>query len=425
MAERVLPPQFVEEEDDAPDVDSELEDEELLEQRANERRRRFTVGVDTYLVLTVGVLTAIGLMMVWSTTFFWAEPQSAIFFQQLRNAAIGFGIMFVFGLVDYRLWRRIAIPLMGVMMFALVAVLIVGETRFGARRAFFAGAVQPSELAMLVVVIYMAAWLASKQSKIRRLTYGLLPFALLVGSVAGLIILEPDLSTAAMILITAALMFFLAGADWVQIGITLLAFLIAGLLAISQFDYARARVENFLDLLRDPLQASDQAQNAIIAFLNGGVSGVGLGESRQKFESLSAPHTDSVFAIIGEELGLLGCALVIGLFVVLLWRGFRIARQAPDMFGSLIAAGVTISIVVEALFNIAVMASVVPFTGVPLPFISFGGSSLVAGLASIGILLSISRATARRSVPVRKVNETLSLPGMRGALLRVRRQSGE
>jgi len=400
----------------------ELSEEEalLLEQRAAERRRRFTATIDLYLVLTVGILVAIGLMMVWSTTFFWSEPQAAIFMQQFRNAIFGFVVMFVLSLIDYHWWRRLAIPIMVVTLALLVAVLIFGGTVFGARRAFFNGAVQPAELATLTVVMYMAAWLASKQSKIRRLTYGLLPFALLVGAVAGLIILQPDLSTAALILVTATVMFFLAGADWLQLIIAFAAFILMGLIAISQFDYARARVENFLDLLRDPLLASDQAQNAIIGFLNGGLTGVGLGESRQKFENLSAPHTDAIFAVIGEELGLVGCALVIGLFVVLMIRGFRIARNAPDMFGALLAAGITASIVLEAMFNIGVMASVIPFTGVPLPFISFGGSSLVSGLAAIGVLLNISRVTARQAVRTRKVNETLSLPGMRGSITRVR-----
>ncbi|MCS6871697.1 MAG: FtsW/RodA/SpoVE family cell cycle protein, partial [Anaerolineae bacterium] len=262
--------------DAIPPVLEELSEEEalMLEQRAAERRRRFAVTVDLYLVLTVGILVAIGLMMVWSTTFFWSEPQSAIFMQQFRNAIFGLAVMFVLSYINYRWWRRLAIPIMAVTLALLVAVLIFGETVFGARRAFFNGAVQPAELAALTVVMYMAAWLASKQSKIRQLTYGLLPFALLVGAVAGLIILEPDLSTAALILLTATVMFFLAGADWLQLLIAFIAFIVMGLVAISQFDYARARVENFFDLLRDPLLASDQAQNAIIGFLNGGLTGV-------------------------------------------------------------------------------------------------------------------------------------------------------
>ncbi len=420
MADTTLPPQY---------IDDEYDDGLTREQRAAERRRRFTATIDLYLVLTVGVLVAIGLMMVWSATLgFGVEQQSAIFFQQARNAAIGAVLMMVIGMIDYRIWRRLAIPLMGAVVLALLGLIVLPGIKvvFGAKRAYFDGAFQPSEVAMLAVIIYMAAWLSSKQSKIRYLTYGLLPFMLLVGTVAGLIILEPDLSTAALIFVTAAVMFFLAGADWIQMGMTLAVFLGAGFLAVTQIDYARTRFQSFIDLLRDPIQTNaSHAQNVIIAFLNGGLGGVGLGQGYQKFYNLPAPHTDSIFAVLGEELGLLGCALVIGLFVILLVRGFRIARNAPDMFGSLLAAGVTISIVAEALFNIAVMAAVVPFTGVPLPFVSFGGSALVAGMVSVGVLLSVSRATAKQSVPVRKTNEVLNIPGARGSISRVRQRPVE
>jgi cell division protein FtsW len=206
-------------------------------------------------------------------------------------------------------------------------------------------------------------------------------------------------------------------------GFIMLVFLVAGVISISQFDYARARVQSFLDLLRDPISSqASHAQNVIIAFLNGGIGGVGLGQGYQKFFNLSAPHTDSIFAVVGEELGLLGCALVIGLYVLLMVRGFRIARNAPDSFGALLAGGTTLALVSQALLNIAVMASVVPLIGVPLPFISFGGSSLVAAMACVGILLSVSRSTAKNSVPVRKTNETLNLPGVRGAISRVRQR---
>ena len=324
MAETALP-QFID------DTFDDEQDEHLLEQRAVERRRLFTATIDTYLVLVVGILVAIGLIMVWSTTFFWSDPQSAIFLQQLRNAVIGIVVMFVLSLINYRLWRRLSIPLMAVTIIALIGVLMLGESVFGAKRAFFEGAVQPSEVAVLSVIIYMAAWMSSKKDKLKRLTYGLLPFALLVGFIAGLIILEPHLSTAALILITASIMFFLAGAEWKQILTVLAAFAFAGIIAISQFDYAQARVESFRDLLVDPLLASDHTQSAIYGFLRGGLSGVGLGEGYQKFAALPAPHTDSIFAVIGEELGLVGCGLVISLYVIFLLRGYRISRKAPEL----------------------------------------------------------------------------------------------
>ncbi len=412
-------PQYV---DDVPE--GEYDESFERQQRVNERRR-LTTSLDLYLVVAVGVLIAIGLMMVWSTTFYWSDPQAAIFLQQARNAGIGFVIMLVLGTIDYRIWRRLAIPLMGVVMAALLILLILPGIKvvFNAKRAYFDGAVQPSEAAIVAVIVYMAAWLSSKQTKLRSLTYGLLPFAALVSIVAGLIILEPDLSTAALILVTASIMFFLAGADWLQMGITAVVFGGAGFIAVNNIDYARARVQSFLDLLRDPIQAqATHSQNVITAFLNGGLTGVGLGQGYQKFYNLSAPHTDSIFAVVGEELGLVGCAVIIGLFLLLMFRGFRIARNAPDSFGALLAAGLTVSLVVEGLFNIAVMASVVPLVGVPLPFISFGGSSLIASMASVGLLISISRAAGKVKPATRKTNETLNLPGVRGSISRVRQQ---
>lgn len=404
-------------------------DESLVLQRAEEKRRRFslTTEFDLYLLLTIVILVGIGLMMVWSTTFYWAEPQSALFVQQLRNAALGGIAMTALIFIDYRLLRRLSVLFMAVLIVALLGLIILPiDPVFGAKRAYFGGAVQPSEIATLVVVIYMATWLSSKQAKLRKLTYGLLPFALIVGSVAGLIMAQPDIDPAVLILVTASCMFLLAGADWFQIGFVAFVFVVIGILAVSQLSYARTRVDSWLDLLRDPIQANaDQSQNVIRAFLNGGIGGVGLGEGREKFEFLQAPHTDSIFAVIGEELGLVGSGIVVGLFVMLLWRGFRVARNAPDMFGALLAAGITISLVVKALFNVAVMASVVPFTGVPLPFISFGGSQLISAMIAVGVLLSISRASTKANSPTRKINETLVVPGMRGTISRVRQGRGE
>ena len=236
MAESALP-QYVDETADAPDTVG-------LARRAAERRRHFTVTLDLYLVITVGALLAIGLMMVWSTTFFLdSNSSTAYFFQQVRSMVIGGVVMFALSAIDYRVWRRLAIPLMGAIVAALVGVLVFGALILNARRTLFTGAVQPSEPAKVIVVIYMAAWLSSKQGKIRNLTYGLLPFAVLVGIVGGLIILEPDLSTAALILIASAVMFFLAGADWLQMGITGIVFVAVGAFAITHIPYAALRLQ--------------------------------------------------------------------------------------------------------------------------------------------------------------------------------------
>lgn len=366
------------------------------------RRRSLLAALDPYLLLVVGGLLAIGLMMVYSTTFDWSfqefDSESYIFFQHVQNMGIGLVVMLLLAFIDYRIWRRFSVLLLLVSIALLVAVLIFGDDTFGARRALIQGRFQPGEAAELVMVIYMAAWLGSRRTRVRSLTYGLLPFAILVGIVAGLVMLQPDISTAAMILVTSGMMFFLAGADLRQIavagvgsGVIIWVVTQLGLLP----SYAEERVNSFLEGVANLTQAHYQVQQAIIAFLNGGWTGVGLGEGRQKFGFLPAPHTDSIFAVIGEELGVIGAAVVVLLYVALAIRGFQIARRSPGVFGSLLAAGITVWIVAKAMLNIAVMTALVPPTGAPLPFISFGGSSLVVLLAGTGLLLSIARIEAQ------------------------------
>jgi len=395
-----------------------------------ERRNLFRTKFDMFLVLVVGVLLAIGLMMVFSTTFDWSYQEfgeaSTVFMRQVRSVGIGLIITFLMALIDYRVWKKFALWMMLVVIALLIALLATAPELFGAQRAFFNGSLQPGELAEIVTIIYMAAWLSAKQNMIRRISYGLIPFSILVGAVAGLIVLQPDLSTATLILMTVATMFFLAGADWFQIGIMGVLAAGAGWTLVSQISYAGSRLSAYVDSVNDLTTASYHVQQAVLAFLNGGLTGVGLGEGRQKFGFLPVPHTDSIFAVIGEELGLIGCSLVTLLFVILAIRGFHIARNAPDSFGALLAAGITVWIVFEALLNIAVMTAVLPFSGVPLPFISFGGSSLVASLAGVGLLLSISRVSARESIPERKVSADYDLSrGDRGRdVPRVRRRAG-
>lgn len=389
-------PQFIEQpEATAPDA-----------ARVAERKKLFRPRFDIYLLLVTCMLLAIGLMMVFSTTFDWSYQEfgeaSAIFLRQVRSVGVGLVIMTLLALIDYRIWKRFALWMMLVVIALLIALLMTAPELFGAQRAFINGSLQPGELAQLVTIIYMAAWLSAKQAKIRRISYGLIPFSILVGSVSALIVLQPDLSTASLILATAITMFFLAGADLFQMAIVGVGVGGIGMVLVSQIGYAGARLSSYMESVNDLTKADWHVQQAVIAFLNGGLTGVGLGEGYQKFGFLPAPHTDSIFAVIAEELGLLGCMIVAILFVVLALRGFRVARLAPDSFGSLLAAGVTVWIALEALLNIAVMTAILPFTGVPLPFISFGGSALVTSMAGIGILLSVSRVTAREAVPERR-----------------------
>ncbi|MBN8618800.1 MAG: cell division protein FtsW [Anaerolineae bacterium] len=376
-----------------------------VEAAPTEQKRGFIATLDGYLIVIVGILLAIGLMMVYSTTFDWSFQsfgnEATIFLQHLRNAFIGLGIMLLLVLVDYRVWRRVAVLLLLITIGALIAVLLFGDDTFGARRALINGSFQPSELAELVIVVYMSAWLSSRRTQIRSITYGLLPFAVLVGIIAVLILRQPDISSAATVVAVAGIMFFLAGADMLQLVVTGGIVGIIGFVYVTSFGpgYAQGRIDSFVSGVADVTQADYHVQQAIIAFNNGGLTGVGLGQGKQKFENLPAPHTDSIFAVIGEELGLVGASLVVLLYITLVFRGIQVARRSVDHFGALLAAGITIWIALKALLNIAVMTAVVPPTGAPLPFISFGGSSLVVLLAGTGLLLSVARVRARQTLP--------------------------
>ncbi|MCS7071440.1 MAG: FtsW/RodA/SpoVE family cell cycle protein, partial [Anaerolinea sp.] len=319
--------------------------------------------------------------------------------QHVRNMAIGGVIFVLMTLIDYRIWRRFAVVLLLATIGTLIAVLLFSDQVFGARRAFLNGSYQPGELAELIVVIYLAAWLSSKHTKVGTILNGLLPFGILLAVIGGLVMLQPDLSTAATIFVVAGVMYFLAGANLYHLAGVGAVLGLGGYLLSQRFSYAQDRVSSFASGLTDLTQTSYHTQQAIIAFINGGWTGVGLGQGRQKFGFLPAPHTDSIFAVIGEELGVLGAMFVVALFIVFVFRGLSIARRTHDPFGGLLAAGITIWVIVKALLNIAVMLSLVPPTGVALPFISFGGSSLVVVLAGAGLLLSVARVTVLSSVP--------------------------
>ncbi len=373
--------------------------------RTDQARGAYAVGVDLYLVLVTAALCAVGLLMVYSASIdvsYQVTGDSSnttyFFIRQARSMVVGIIIAVILARIDYHIWRGLAVPMMLGVILLLVAVLQFGEERFEAQRALISGSLQPGELAKFTVVLYMAAWLAAKRARLRNIFYGILPFSVLVGTIAFLIVLQPDLSTAASILATSLSMFFIAGADLLQLIFIGGVMGVTGWQMIMRFQYARDRLENYWKQVEDLTQASDHVQQAVAAFINGELFGVGLGESELKFaNNLPFPHTDSIFAIIGEELGLFGAFGVIVLYVVLFHRGFVIARHAPDAFGGLLAAGVTCWLAYDAMLNIAVMTALVPPTGVPLPFISFGGSSLVAALAGVGLMINVSRQISQQA----------------------------
>jgi cell division protein FtsW len=377
---------------------------ELSQTEQPPRKKIFGLPFDGMLLVIVGGLVGVGLMMVYSTTFDWSyhdygDP-AYIFFRQVRWLLVGLVAMGLTAWMPYRWWKRLSVVLMFATLGALVLVLVFGSTTFNAQRSFFNGSVQPSELAKFVTILYLAVWLDSKRDRLHHIGYGIVPFGVIVGVIAALILAQPDLSAAGTIVIIAAIMFFIGGADIIQMLLVGAAGSVTAFGILQFYTTGRQRLADYLAGVQDLTQASWHVKQAAIAFINGGIFGRGLGESHQKFGFLPTPHTDSIFAILGEELGLVGCLLLIALFVFLAWRGFRIAAQARDQLGAMLASGIVCWVMLEALINIAVMVGVMPFAGNALPFISYGGSSLVINLAAMGVLLSISRReTADENVP--------------------------
>jgi cell division protein FtsW len=365
---------------------------------------------DYLLIITTAALLIVGLMMIYSATFalgYQLHGQPTYYFiRQMLWMGIGTLGLIIFARIEYHAWRRFSIPIMAITMLLLVLVLAVGDERFGGPRWLFNGSIQPSELSKLAIIIYIADWLSSKGEQIRRVSYGLIPFAILLGVITGLIVLQRDLGTATLIAVTALAMFFIAGGNLLQIVVSALLGGVTLYLLITRSPYRMARLTAFLDPLNsDPLGNGYQIRQILIALGSGGLTGLGLGASRQKFGYIPASHTDGIFAILGEELGLMGVLVVIGLFAFFAYRGFRIALAAPDAFGTVLASGITCSLIFQAIINVGVVTASLPFTGIPLPFISFGGSSVVVSMASVGLLLAVSRRTMPEDSPEKERRE--------------------
>ncbi len=369
---------------------------------ARQRRRRVLATLDRPMLATVILLLAIGSLMVFSATFDWSNETygtAAGFFMQehLRNVLLGSCALIVVSFVDYRFWKRFAVWMLVFTIVALIAVILFGEDRFGARRAFSAGRFQPSELAEFTIVLYLSAWLGSRNARVGSFLFGFLPFVAVVAVIAYPIYEQPDLSSATIVVLTAGVIFFVAGANLAHLAAVGGIATAAGFFVVERWPYAQQRIANYFAGLSDVTLIEYQTQQAITAFLRGGWFGVGFGESQQKFGALPAPHTDSIFAVIGEELGVMGAALVVALYIVFAIRGFQIARIAKDSFGALLCVGFTSWVIIQALLNIAVMTGAIPSTGVPLPFISFGGSSLMVVMIGVGLMLSVHRVATRRT----------------------------
>ena len=356
------------------------------------------------LLLAVMALTGIGVVMVYSASsvrsYFSSADPAAQGLEQLVWAGIGLTGLVVAMRLDFRLLRYLAIPIYVLTLGLLVAVLVpgIGAEINGSQRWIIipgVGTLQPAEFAKLAVVLYLAHWLDRRGKEAKSFWNGLIPFGLLVAPGFFLIAIEPDLGTAGVYAIVAISIFFMAGANLLYLTAIGSGIMAAAWLMVSSTSYQMERVQTFMDPFRDPLDSGYNTIQALLALGLGGITGLGLGESRQKFLYLPAPSTDFIFAIIGEEWGLVGTLTVLALFVVIAYQGYKIAIHAPDTFSGLVACGITTWLVVQACVNMMVVTALMPVTGIPLPFISAGGSALTINLAAIGILLSISRETSQ------------------------------
>lgn len=374
--------------------------------------------LDLPLVVVVIVLLLFGLTMLYSASWDYSLLEYGdamyMFVRQLQWLALGIAAAAGLTLFDYHHWRRLAVPAMLLTIALLILVLFINEIRLGAKRSLYQGSYQPSELAKLVTLVYLSVWLYAKRQVLHDVSLGLVPLGVILGVVGGLVYQQPDLSAAITLMLLGGLLFFLAGGALQQIGLLLVVAVAAGYIVVQVNPTGSVRVAEFVAGLRNPVEASYHVKRSFEAIVNGGVFGLGIGRAQSKLTGLPVPPTDSIFAVVVEELGLLGAISLIVLYAGLMWRGLVIARRAPDMLGTLMASGLVIWIGLEAGINMMVMVGLLPFAGNALPFISAGGSNLVSCLAAIGILLNISRQGGQAQVEEEEWRPQRATADMRG-----------
>lgn len=353
---------------------------------------------DKLLFLATFVLVCMSVVMVYSASAVLAMDTLGnayyYLFKQGAWAVLGLFMLVLVMRLDYRNLRQPVViwTALGVVAVALVLVLFM-PARNGSHRWFSMGGItlQPSELAKLAIVLFTAALLERRMHRIDEVGYSLVPIGIATGLLAGLVLIEPDFGTALSILAIVCVMVFAAGISYRYIVGTALLMLPVLSVVLLAAPYRRRRILSFLNPEADPLGAGYQAIQSKIAVGKGGFFGEGVMEGTQKLFYLPEPHTDFIFAVIGEELGLIGASLIVICFLVIAWRGFRTAVLAPDRFGAFLAVGLTTMVVLQAFFNISVVLGLVPNKGIPLPFVSAGGSSLLINLMGMGILLNVSQ----------------------------------
>ena len=361
--------------------------------------------MDKGLAVTSALLLAMGLLTLYAASYYNAQDRGGAFSEvasQLVGVAVGIAAMALALTIDYRTlsrpWLCGALLAVSLAMLALVAVPGVGRMLNGSRRWLRLGPVsfQPSELAKYALIIYLARALSQKRRDVTRLFRGLAPLFLLPGLMFALILLQPNLSTAGSILIVTAVMAMAAGARWAHLGLIGAAGAALGAFYAMSEEYRRARLMSFRDPFAYLTNEGYQLSQSLLAFGSGGLFGMGVGMGRQKYAFLPYPESDFIFAVVGEDVGFVGCVCVLAVFMAFVFFGLRTAMRCQDRFGSLLAGGISCMIGVQCVLNVAVVIGVMPTTGLPLPFFSAGGTSISIVLGAVGILMNISAENAAR-----------------------------
>lgn len=376
-----------------------------LKQRVkNKKKKLMRGGFDLPLFVLVMVILMLGLIMMFSASYadgYYNHHGDGFYYIKRQGlwAALGLVVMYVMSQIDYHWLRKFALPVLAI-SYLLLGVVLLTHPINGVRRWIDIGPVniQPSEIAKFAVVLVFAHLIAKfstkRQNRMQTFKYGVAPFLLILGSVSLLMIKEPHLSGTILILGIGCTMMFVGGTRvrWFVIGIGLVGSALLGMVLFTNvIVYAKNRLVYWIDPFKDPQHHGWQTIQSLYAIGSGGIMGLGLGNSRQKYLYVSEPQNDFVFPILCEELGLVGAVIVIVLFAMLVWRGYVVAMRAPDRFGALMAVGLTTQVGLQAILNIAVTTNTIPNTGISLPFFSYGGSSLLMLLFQMGIILSISR----------------------------------
>jgi len=353
---------------------------------------------DVPMLLVVVVLLVFGLLMVysasWDFSILMGKESTYIFGRQVLWVLLGIGVAVLASFINYHFYERILVPVGLGTLALLFAVLIINDQGGGeGTRMLLGGSIQPSEMAKAVIIIYLSFWLYNRKDSINDVQIAFFPLILLLGITFSLIMLQPDLSAALTVLMMGVLLFFLAGGDWKVIVLVVILVLLVGIPLVYLYPTGRERITSYLTSLNNPLESSYHIQRTLEAVVKGGWFGAGIGQADTKFTGLPLAPTDSIFAVIAEETGIIGGFFLVLMYTLLIWRGLEIAKNAPDQLGSLMAFGLTIWIGIEAMMNMAVIVGLLPFTGNALPLISAGGSSMVVTLTSIGIIMNISRTS--------------------------------